>query len=131
MAGGEQGGSGSMQLIPGFGRAAVRPPPSTATARTATASGHAHLTAFSGFLHADTYAGYGRALPVIGPARPRVRHVACFAHARRKFFEVWEAAKLPIAEEAVRRIAQFYGIEAEIVGRAADVRLAARSTHSA
>ena len=57
-------------------------------------------------------------------------HVACFAHARRKFFDVWEATKSPIAEEAVRRIAKLYEIEADIVGRAADVRLATRRTDS-
>jgi hypothetical protein len=36
-----------------------------------------------------------------------VTHVACFAHARRRFFEVFAATKSPIAEEAVRRIAGF------------------------
>jgi transposase len=89
-----------------------------------------HLAGFSGFLHADAYAGYGALYRSSGQLAPRVTHVACFAHARRKFFEVWEATKSPIAEEAVRRIAKLYEIEAEIAGRAADVRLAARHARS-
>ena len=89
-----------------------------------------HLAGFSGFLHADAYAGYGALYRSSGQLAPQVTHVACFAHARRKFFEVWEATKSPIAEEAVRRIAQLYEIEAEIVGCVADVRLAARRTRS-
>lgn len=67
-----------------------------------------HLAGFSGFLHADAYAGYGALYRSSGQTPPRVTHVACFAHARRKFFEVWEAKKSPIAEEAVRRIARLY-----------------------
>jgi transposase len=86
----------------------------------------AHLAGFSGFLHADAYAGYDALYRSSGQLAPRVTHVACFAHARRKFFEVWEATKSPIAEEAVRRIAKLYEIEAEMVGKSADIRLAAR-----
>ena len=89
-----------------------------------------HLAGFSGFLHADAYAGYGPLYRASGQAAPLVTHVACFAHARRKFFEVWEASKSPIAEEAVRRIAKLYEIEAEIAGKPAELRLAARRTHS-
>jgi hypothetical protein len=59
-----------------------------------------------------------------------VTHVACFAHARRKFFEVYDATKSPIAEEAIRRIAKLHEIEAEINGKSADIRLAARQTSS-
>jgi transposase len=85
------------------------------------------LAGFSGFLHADAYAGYGALYRSSGQLASKVMHVACFAHARRKFFEVWEATKSPIAEEAVRRIAKLYEIEAEIARRDADVRLAARA----
>jgi transposase len=85
---------------------------------------------FSGFLHADAYAGYGALYQSSGQTPPRVTHVACFAHARRKFFEVWEATKSPIAEAAVRRIAKLYEIEAEIVGKPAEIRLATRRDRS-
>jgi transposase len=59
-----------------------------------------------------------------------VTHVACFAHARRKYFEVYDTTKSPIAEEAVRRIAALYEIEAAIAGKSAEARLAARRTDS-
>jgi hypothetical protein len=61
---------------------------------------------------------------------PRILHAACWAHARRKFFDVFEATKSPIAEEALRRIGELYRIEAEISGRAAEVRLSARQEHA-
>ena len=40
----------------------------------------------------------------------------CFAHARRKFYELARATS-PIAAEALQRIAMFYAIEAEIPDR--------------
>jgi hypothetical protein len=53
-----------------------------------------------------------RALPVIGPACP-AGHARCvLRRCAAKFFEVWEATKSPIAEEAVRRIAKLSEIEA-------------------
>jgi transposase len=89
-----------------------------------------HLAGFSGFLHADAYSGYDALYRASGRQPPRVTHVACFAHARRKFFEVFDTTKSPIAEEAVRRIAELYAIEDAITGKPAAVRLEARRTHS-
>jgi hypothetical protein len=101
--------------------------------RTMTGTGERpreHLAGFSGFLHADAYAGYGALYRASGNQPPLVTHVACFAHARRKFFEVLAATKSPIAEEAVHRIARLYEVEAEITGKPAEIRLAARRTAS-
>jgi len=39
--------------------------------------------------------------------------VACWAHCRRKFFDVWDAKKSPVAKEALDRIAAVYAIEAK------------------
>jgi transposase len=39
--------------------------------------------------------------------------VACWAHCRRKFFDVWGGQKSSIAKEAIDRIAAFYAIEAK------------------
>jgi hypothetical protein len=89
-----------------------------------------HLAGFSGFLHADAYAGYDALYRSSGQQPPRVTQVACFAHARRKFFDVWEATKSPIAEEAVRRIAKLYEIEGEITGKSAVIRLTTRRARS-
>jgi len=80
-----------------------------------------HLAGFSGFLHADAYAGY---------ALPGITHVQCMAHARRYFFDVFDATKSPIAQEALGRIGALYAIEAEINGKPADVRLAERQARA-
>ncbi len=50
----------------------------------------------------------------------------CWAHARRKLREVYERDGSTIAAEGLRRIAEFYRIEAEVRGRPPEARLAAR-----
>jgi transposase len=80
-----------------------------------------HLAGFSGFLQADAYAGY---------ALPGITHVQCMAHARRYFFDVFDATKSPVAQEALHRIGALYAIEAEINGKPADVRLTERQARS-
>ena len=89
-----------------------------------------HLAGFSGVMHADAFSGYD-ALYRPEPGKPaRIQHAACWAHARRKLFEVHEATKSPIAEEALRRIQALYQIEADITGRSAADRQAQRQTRS-
>ena len=71
----------------------------------------AHLASFTGFLQADGYAGFGG---LYNPARTKpgpITEVACLAHCRRKFYDVWEETKSPIAKEALDRIAAVYAIE--------------------
>ena len=71
----------------------------------------AHMAGFSGFLQADGYAGFEA---LYNPARRKpgpIIEVACWAHCRRKIFDVWEATKSPIAKEALDRIAAVYVIE--------------------
>ena len=71
-----------------------------------------HLAGFAGFLQADGYAGF-EALYQRPAADPRaITEVACWAHCRRKFFDVWDEKKSPVAKEAIDRIAAFYVIEA-------------------
>ena len=89
-----------------------------------------HLAGFTGFLQADAYAGYSELYAPRNGAPPRVTHVACMAHARRYFFDVFEATKSPVAKEALRRIAELYAIEAEINGKGADIRLAERQARA-
>jgi transposase len=60
---------------------------------------------------------------------PRVE-AACLAHARRKFWDVHEATKSPIARETLDRIAALYRIEDTIRGRPPDQRLRARIEHT-
>jgi transposase len=80
----------------------------------------AHLKTFKGFLHADGYAGFNALFD------GDVVEVACWAHVRRKFFDVHEATASPIAQEALDRIGVLYGIEAEVRGRPLDERRQAR-----
>jgi transposase len=85
-----------------------------------------HLEGFSGYLHADAFAGYSALYRSEGRQPPRIAHVACMAHARRKLFEVFETTKSPIAEQALRQIQELYAIEAGINGKSIGQRLAAR-----
>ena len=81
-------------------------------------------------MHADAFAGYDALYRTL-PGRPgRIQHAACWAHARRKLFEVHEATTSPIAGEALRRIQALYVIEAEINGRPAHERQAERQARS-
>ena len=92
-----------------------------------------HLARFRGVIQADAFSGYealARAAVLaggpIGRGPPRLIHAACWAHARRKFYDVFESTQSPLAEEALRRIGELYQIEAEITGQPAEVRLVAR-----
>ena len=89
-----------------------------------------HLAGFTGFLHADAYAGYTELFAPRNGGVARVIFVACMAHARRNFFDVHEATKSPVAAEALRRIGQLYEIEAEINGKPPDIRLAERQARA-
>jgi transposase len=55
---------------------------------------------------------------------------ACWAHARRKFFDLARLRKAPIAIEAVKRIDALFTIEREINGASPDERLAVRHERS-
>ena len=76
-----------------------------------------HLKSFKGVLHADGYAGFNTIFE-----RPHVTEAACWAHVRRKFFDVQAANGSPIANEALDRIGALYGIEANIRGKPPDER---------
>jgi len=71
----------------------------------------AHLASFTGFLQADAYSGFNA---LYNPARTKpgpIIEVGCWAHCRRKVFDVWDATKSPVAKEALDRIAAIYLIE--------------------
>ncbi len=94
---------------------------------------HAHklLDDCHGFLHADGYAGFNRLYePHAVGAEPRLIEVACFAHARRKFFDVHASTASPIALEALERIGKLFAIEAEIRGGDPSHRLTVRQERS-
>jgi transposase len=84
-----------------------------------------HLANFSGVLQADAYAGFN-ALYADGT----VQEAACWAHARRKFFDLHEARPSALTTEALRRISELYVIEAEIRGKPPDERQLVRQARS-
>ena len=75
----------------------------------------AHLKPFTGVLHADGYAGLNGLFET-----GRIIEAGCWAHVRRKFFDVHAATASPIAKEAVDRIGQLYGVEQTINGLSRD-----------
>ena len=85
----------------------------------------AHLAGFAGTLQVDGYAGY-RVLAERGD----VRLAFCWAHVRRRFYELAAAGPAPIASEALERIAGLYAIESDIRGRSAEERRDARQRRS-
>jgi transposase len=88
-----------------------------------------HLADYSGIMQADAYAGFNR-LYVAGRKPGLIIEAACWAHGRRKLFELAELQKAPIAIEAVRRIDELFAIERGINGHSPDRRLAARTQRS-
>ena len=104
----------------------------------------AHLASWSGILQADAYGGYGE-LYAPGRMPAPAMEAGCFAHARRKFFELADVASAarkksrgehagmiyPIALEAVKRIDALFDVERGINGKDAAERLAVRQELSA
>ncbi|MEJ0025758.1 MAG: IS66 family transposase [Rhizomicrobium sp.] len=76
-----------------------------------------HLKAFKGVLHADGYAGFNAIFE-----KGQIAEAACWAHVRRKFFDVHAANGSPIAKEALGRIGALYRVEEEARGRPPDER---------
>jgi transposase len=72
-----------------------------------------HMASFTGFLQADAYAGYETLYSAARIKPGPIVEVACWAHCRRKIFDVWETTKSPVAKEAIDRIAAVYAIEAK------------------
>jgi len=71
-----------------------------------------HLSNFTGTLQADGYAGFEQIYEA-----GRIQEAACWAHVRRKFYDLVAAHKSPVATEALERIGALYAIEKEIRGR--------------
>jgi hypothetical protein len=85
----------------------------------------AHLERFKGIVHVDGYPGFERLA-----AAGHIQLAACWAHARRKFYEVHQATGSPVAAEALRRIGELYAIEATIRGQTAETRRSVRGSQS-
>ena len=84
-----------------------------------------HLKDYRGVLQADAYAGFA---PLY--ATGSVLEAGCWAHVRRKFFDLHKAQKSPLAAEALRRIGLLYAIESDLRGQPPPVRQAGRETRA-
>jgi transposase len=85
----------------------------------------AHLGHFTGTLQADGYAGFDAVYET-----GRIQEAACWAHVRRKLYDLHVAHQSPVAAEAMERIAALYAIEKEIRGHPADERREVRGTRA-
>ena len=88
----------------------------------------AHLAGFRGVLQVDGYGGF-KSLLADRPAG-EIRLAFCWAHCRRRFYEIHRATGSPLAAEALRRIGELYAVEAEIRGRPAEERRTIRQERS-
>jgi transposase len=81
-----------------------------------------HLATFRGFLQADGYSGFGPLYETAAGQPATVTEVACWAHVRRKFYDIHVATNAPIAGEALQRIGQLFDIERAAMGLAPQQR---------
>jgi transposase len=85
----------------------------------------AHLDKFRGTLQADGYAGFEQIYK-----GGHIQEAACWAHVRRKFYDLEQAHKSPVAKEALERIGALYAVESDINGRSPEERCEVRNARS-
>jgi transposase len=84
-----------------------------------------HLQTYKGFAHADAYAGYNDVYRT-----GRVTEMACMVHIRREFVKVFESYQLPVAGEAIERIAKLYEVEKQARFKSPQERVALRQEYA-
>ena len=80
-----------------------------------------HLAGFAGVLHAGFEGLYQAG---------RVIEAACWAHVRRRFFDLHATGKSPLASEALPRIQRPYAVEDDARGRPSDERRRVRKARA-
>ncbi|EDZ46985.1 transposase IS66 [Rhodobacterales bacterium Y4I] len=85
----------------------------------------AHLASYKGWMHADGYSGFNELY-----RSGAIHEVACTAHIRRKFVDVFQSQGLAVAEEAIRRIAELYAVEKDARGLPPQERVQLRQSRS-
>ena len=84
-----------------------------------------HLAHFKGVLQADAFAGF--APLYLGGA---IQEAACWAHVRRKFYDLHKAQASPLAAEALKQIGLLYAVEEAIRGKPPELRRAERQARA-
>ena len=88
-----------------------------------------HLGSYAGLMQADAYAGFNRLYEANRKPGP-IAEAACWAHSRRRFFDLARINQAPIAAEAVERIDALFAIEREINGVTPQERVRVRNERS-
>ena len=88
-----------------------------------------HLAQFRGFLHADGYAGFGPLYQAKGGKAANVTEVFCWAHVRRKFYDLHLAGS-PLAKETLDRIGGLFDIERAANGLPPEMRQRIRQSRA-
>lgn len=89
-----------------------------------------HLAGYAGILQADAYAEYNALYEADRQPGP-ITEAGCWAHGRRKLFELAELSRAPLAIKAVRRIDVIFDAERTINNLPAEARLILRRKHVA
>ena len=88
-----------------------------------------HLAGYAGLMQADAYAGFTKLYEANRKPGPIIQ-AACWAHGRRKFFDLARLNKAPIAAAVVERIDVLFAIEREINGLTPPERARVRQERS-
>ncbi|MEQ1653639.1 MAG: IS66 family transposase [Hyphomicrobium sp.] len=89
-----------------------------------------HMAAFKGHLHADGYAGFAELYESTDGKPAVVTEVACWAHVRRKIFDVHKSNASPFAKDGLDLIGALFDIERSIAGKPPDHRMRVRQALS-
>ena len=84
-----------------------------------------HLKDYTGWVHADGYSGMGGLF-----GEHKAKEMACMAHVRRKFVDVFTSQGNAIAQEAIARIGELYAVEIKARGQTPDIRATLRQTEA-
>lgn len=89
-----------------------------------------HLRDFEGSLQVDAYAGFNALFAQQTSNGAPISEALCWAHARRKLYDLYVSLDSPIAREGVERIGELYAIERRIKGKSAGERYRERQAHA-
>ena len=84
-----------------------------------------HLAGYKGWVHADGYSGFNGLF-----GENKADEMACMAHVRRKFVDVFASQGSAIAEQAIRRIGDLHAVEKEGRGKSPEARVALRQARA-
>jgi transposase len=90
-----------------------------------------HLAGYRGILQVDGYGAYQHLEKPQRGENSAVMLAGCWAHVRRKFFELHANGESELATAAVERMKKLWAVETEVRGQKPDLRAAARRQASA